>query len=84
MRQLNADLGNPQLEPTLILEDNQLAISMAKKTQFHGRTKHINIKYHYIREQVNNGKICLKYCPTDDMLADILTKAIALEVFERL
>ena len=57
---------------------------MAKNPQFHGRSKHISIKYHYIREQVNNDKIRLEYCPTEDMLADLLTKGIGPEKFEKL
>ena len=84
MRELNSDLGNQQSQPILIFEDNQSAISMAKNPQFHGRSKHINIKYHFIREQVCNGKIRLIYCPTEDMLADLFTKGIGSEKFERL
>ena len=45
LHELTSDLGNPQLQPTLIMEDNQSAISMAKNPQFHSRTKHINIKF---------------------------------------
>ena len=41
MRKLIADLGNPQSQPTVVMEDKQSAISMAKNPQFHGRTKHI-------------------------------------------
>ena len=48
MRELNSDLGNQQSQPILIFEDNQSAISMAKSPQFHGRSKHINVKYHFI------------------------------------
>ena len=84
MRKLNSDLGNQQSQPTLIFEDNQSAISMAESLQFEGRLKHINIKYYFIREQVSNGKICLKYCPTEDILADLFTKGIRSEKFERL
>ena len=84
MRELSADLRNPQSQPTLILEDNQSAISISKNPQFHRRTKHFNIKYHFIRKQVSNGKICLQYCPTEDMLADLLTKGIGPEKLERL
>ena len=84
MRELISDLRNPPATSTEILEDNQSAVSMAKSPQFHGRTKHINIKYHFIREQIANGTICLKYCPTEDMLADLLTKGIGAEKFERL
>ena len=84
MRELNSDLGNLQSQPTLIFEDNQSAIAMAKNPQYHKRSKHINIKYHYVREQVSQGKIAVKYCPTEDMLADLLTKGIGPMKFERL
>ncbi len=73
MRELTSDLCNQPSEPTLIFEDNQSAISMAKNPQFHGRSKHINIKFHSVREQVGTNKICLEYCPTEDMLADNYT-----------
>ena len=43
---------------------------------FHAHTKHINIHYHYICQTVKDGSINLIYCPTDDMTADILTKAL--------
>ena len=84
MRELVSDLGNSPINSTVIFEDNQSAISMAKNPQYHRRTKHINIKYHFIREQVANGTICLKYCKTEDMLADLLTKGVGPEKFERL
>ena len=83
-RQLTTDLGNPPETPTTIYEDNQSAISMTKNPKFHGRAKHIAIKYHYIREQVSSGTIKLKYCPTDQMLADIFTKGLNREQFCKL
>ena len=61
MRELNSDLRNHSTEPTLIFEDNQSAICMAKNPQFYGRSKHINIKFHFIREQVGANTIQLKY-----------------------
>ena len=57
---------------------------MSKNPQYHGKSKHINIKFHFIREQVANKMIQLEYCPTEDMLADLLTKGITHEKFERL
>ena len=75
LKQLMGELTNSDAEaPTLIYEDNQSAIAMAKNPQFHGRAKHIDIKHHYIRDQVTEGAIALKYCPTIDMIADILCK----------
>ena len=72
LHQLLADLQKKK-EPAkamVIFEDNQSAISMAKNPSFHGRSKHIAIKNHFIREQVNSGNINLRYCRTNDMIAD--------------
>ena len=69
--------------PTLIFEDNQGAISMAKNPVFHKRTKHVQIRYHFVREAVEQGIITLEYCRTDDMLADSFTKALARDQFEK-
>ena len=55
LRRLNSDLGNVQEGPTIINEDNLSAISMSRNPQFHGRAKHIDIRHHFIREQVSNG-----------------------------
>lgn len=78
-----SDLGT-DATPTVILEDNQGAIAIAKNPVDHSRTKHIDIRYHYIRECVQNGQIQLQYCPTEDMKADILTKPLAKQKFEYL
>ena len=63
MRQLTTNLRNGPARTTMIFEDNQSAISMTKKPQFHGRAKHIAIKYYFIRVQVNSGSVELKYLP---------------------
>jgi hypothetical protein len=81
MQRLLSDLGNPPDGPTTILEDNQSSIAMARNPQFHGRAKHIDIKHHFVREQVSNGSMELRYCPTNDMLADILTKGLAQQQY---
>ena len=49
--------------------DNQSSISMTKNPLFHGRTKHIGIKYHHFREQVKNKSVEIVYCPTRRILA---------------
>ena len=49
----------------------------SKNPEYHARTKHIDIQYHFIRECVENGKIAIEYIPTEDMLADGMTKALA-------
>ena len=64
-------------DPIPINCDNQSAIALAKDNKFHARTKHIDIRYHFIREAVEDRKIELKYIPTDDNVADTFTKALA-------
>ncbi len=84
MRNLLRSIGFEQTGPTTILEDNQGAIALSKNPKGHHRTKHIDIKYHYIREATEKGDIELKYCPTERMFADILTKALPKARFEEL
>ena len=57
LRQLLTDLHNEQTEPTVIHEDNQAAICIAQNTQYHSKTKHIDIKYHFVREKVLDNTI---------------------------
>ncbi len=59
-------------------DDNQSALALAHSElgQFHAQTKHIDIRYHFIRYTIQDGQIKLIYCPTEDMIADILTKAL--------
>ena len=73
LRQLEVELGCPSEGPTLILEDNQSTIAMAKNPQYHGRAKHIDIRHHFVREQIANETIKLDYCPTTDMMTKGLT-----------
>ena len=84
MRQLTTELGNAPNEPITICEDNQSAIAMSKNPQFHGRSKHIAIKYHFIREQVGKGNVKLVYCPSKEMIADMLTKGLPRVQFQKL
>ena len=71
-------------EPMLIFEDNQSAICLAKNPRDHPKTKHISIKFHYIRELIDSGEIKVQYCPTSEMLADIFTKGLSAEKFNKL
>ena len=64
-------------DANVIYEDNQGAIALANNPEFHARTKHIDIQYHYVREKVQSGEIDLVYCPTAEMVADQLTKALS-------
>ena len=61
--------------------DNQSAIALSKDNKFHQRTKHIDIRYHYIREAVEDGKIQVEYIPTDQNPTDIFTKPLSKTKF---
>jgi len=53
-------------KPTPLYEDNQGAIALSVNNQFHTRSKHIDIKYHYVREQVERGDCIFYYTPTTE------------------
>ena len=73
---LTVDLFGQELSPTVIQCDNQSCIKFSENPVFHGRSKHIEIKYHFIRDYVQRGAIRLQYIPTDEKVADILIKAL--------
>jgi hypothetical protein len=68
-----AGVETPKL---VIFEDNQSCIKMTKNPVNHGRAKHIDIKYHHIRDEVKSGEVEVEYCSTSVMLADLLTKGL--------
>ena len=61
----------------VIYEDNQSAISLAKNPKDHKRTKHINVRFHFIRDLLKRNRFTIQYVPTVDQLADLFTKAIS-------
>ena len=63
--------------------DNQGSIKMAKNDMSSTRTKHIDIKYHLVRDMVHEKRIALEYVPTTEMVADVLTKPLDRVLFER-
>lgn len=75
LRQLLIDIDEPQLMITLCI-DNQSAIKLIHNPIYHKRTKHIDIRYNFIRENVQKNIIVIKYVPSMCQLADFLTKAL--------
>ncbi|GJU76574.1 retrovirus-related pol polyprotein from transposon TNT 1-94 [Tanacetum coccineum] len=67
-----------------LYSDSQSAIALSCNTVQHSRTKHIAVRYHFIKEQVENRVVELYFVKTDYQLADIFTKALAIERFEYL
>ncbi|KAK5996264.1 Retrovirus-related Pol polyprotein from transposon TNT 1-94 [Cladobotryum mycophilum] len=68
-------------KPTMIYADNQGAISLSRNPEFHAKTKHIDIQYHFIREKIADGIVGLAHVPSADEIADGLTKPLATDAF---
>ncbi|KAH9132266.1 hypothetical protein LEN26_007465 [Aphanomyces euteiches] len=85
MKRLLLDLDEVDVKtPIVVWEDNQGSIALAKNPQHHNRTKHIDIRYHFVGEKVQDQDIALKYCPTQNMIADIFTKTLPTVQLHRL
>ena len=76
-------IGN-ELQKSSLFIDNQSTIKLIKNPQFHCRTKHIDIKYNFIREKYSLGLFKLEYVNSKNQQADLLTKGLPKEAFERL
>jgi transposase InsO family protein len=76
LRNLLADFSMNQIEPTILFEDNTSAKSLAENRINHQRSKHIDVKYHYIRNCITDKLVKIIYVPTEENLADILTKTL--------
>jgi hypothetical protein len=83
LQRLFADIQGKAISAITIHVDNQAAISHAKDPTDHARTKHIDIKHHFSREAFVKGMINIEYIPTEDMIADVLTKALPKIKHER-
>jgi hypothetical protein len=83
VRQFYTEIGFPLVDSTTIFNDNQAAIAMSKQTFSSSATRHMKIKFHYIREKVADGTVTFAYIPTERMVADIFTKALSRILFER-
>eukprot|EP00253_Pinus_taeda_P006714 PITA_06714 len=82
MRRMLRSLCQEQAKGIVIFCDNSLAIALSKNYVFHKRMKHIDTKFHYNMELVNNGEIILKHCRTQEQVADILTKPLGQKNFQ--
>ena len=82
LRALLGELGFHQGDPSTIFEDNQSCIALARNPVHHARTKHIDIRHHYIREKLESGEVTLRYVNTKEMVADAFTKPLPKPQFE--
>lgn len=79
LREFLLELGFTLEKPTLMQQDNQSAIAIAINPVHHSRIKHLEVKTHFLRENIEGKEVEFLYCPTELMLADILTKALPRE-----
>ncbi|XP_073312382.1 secreted RxLR effector protein 161-like [Primulina huaijiensis] len=83
LRRILGDLEQVQSQPTKIYCDNMSVVAMTKNTVFHARSKHVELRHHFIRELVNIEHIQMEFINTYDQVADFLTKAFTMEKFEK-
>jgi transposase InsO family protein len=76
LRTLLRELGFNPTTATPLLCDNTAAVVLCEDQAFHNRVKHLDVKYHWIRERVENGELIVKQIPTSGNVADVLTKAL--------
>ena len=84
LRNLLHDIGLQQEQPTTVFEDNQGALALAHNPRDHPRTKHMDVKYHFIRDTIERKRMSVVYCRTNQMVADTFTKGLAKPAFEKL
>ena len=84
LRRLLKSIGHGTVSPTVIHEDNQGAIEISRNPKHHNRTKHIDVSFHFTRERVGSKEVTVIHCPTSDMIADVMTKALGRVRFQKL
>lgn len=84
LKRLLGELLMEKLDVPQFFMDNESAIKLIKNPEFHKRSKHIEIRYHFVREKYEEDQFILNYTPSNEMIADIFTKALPKEKFNYL
>ena len=84
MKPMLEEMNYEVVTPIIINIDNQSAMKIAENDVEHARTKHIDIKYNFIKDQIKNKIIKLNWVSTKDQIADIFTKALSQDIFEKM
>jgi hypothetical protein len=82
IRKLLTCLFDLEMDATVIFCDSQSCIKMIENPMFHDKTKHIEIRYHYICDMLQKGVVKLQYVGTDERVADVLTKPLSRVKFD--
>jgi len=83
MRQFMGELGYPPSTSSTLLMDNQSAISVSKNPEHHGRMKHLDMRYFWLRRAVSKGILTPVYVATEEQAADALTKALRPQLLHK-
>ena len=84
LKRVLGKLGQNQGKPTIIHCDSSSAIKLSKNPVMHGRSKHIDVLFHFLRELTKAGTVKLVHCGTQEQLADVITKPLKLDAFLKL
>lgn len=83
LKRLLNDFGVEINEPIILYEDNQSCLKFATEEKFSNRSKHIDIKTHSVKESIDTGIVECVYCPTDEMVADMMTKPLPKQKIQK-
>ena len=84
LRRILEELKFKQSEATIVFCDNNSTIKLSKNPVLHGRSKHIDVRFYFLRDLTNEGVIDLKFCRSDEQLADTFTKSLKVSGFQNL
>lgn len=84
LRGLLRDLGQRVADPTIIHEDNQACIRVAESDKPTRRMKHVDVRFHFVKNEIDAGIVRLLYVPSEDQVADVMTKGLPRIQFEKL
>ena len=84
MKRILKEIGHEQDEEMILFCDKMSTIKLSKNAVMHGKSKHIRVRYHFLRELTKEGLIKLVYCSTEEQLADIMTKPLKMASFQRI
>jgi hypothetical protein len=84
MRRILEKLGHTQLGSMTVYCNNSSIIKLSKNSVIHGRSKHIDVRFHFLRDLTKDGTLELAHCNSHNQIADIMTKPLKFEAFEKL
>lgn len=83
MKRILNQLGHTNCKCISVLCDNNSTIKLSRNPVMHGRSKHIDVRFHFLRDLTRDGAVKLEYCGTNEQVADVMTKPLKLETFEK-